>query len=157
MKKGGIAPNTFWRDCDFKSGATLPPGLFNPFCLPPCTRAALLCYSRSPNRQTLAEQLDEPRATINFTLALNRLGSRIRLRARLNLVPSKRAFSYPIFNVVHSASCQALSSVGHHRKGKPNQVKPNIPSSRLSQSLLLSGIYKLWQIKQAFRCVTSKL
>jgi len=58
---------------------------------------------------------------------------------------------------VYSGACQALSSAGHRRKGKTNQVKTNIASSRLPQSLFLSGISQLWQIKKPSRCVVLKL
>lgn len=76
-EEGSIVPNAFWRGNDLKGQAALPPGSLNPFSLPPGATAALLCYSTSPTRQTLVEQLAGQRALTNFTLALNRVGSKV--------------------------------------------------------------------------------
>lgn len=97
-----------------------------------------------------------------------RLSSRVRKTQgkteHTQLVHTNRIFSYHrpprliCFQCGGTVEPVVLSlPAEQHRKGKPNQVKANIALPKFPQSFFLSGMSKLWQIKQLSRCVILKL
>lgn len=152
---------------DSQRQTILPPGSFNPFCMPTSRAVAHLCWSTSHTRLILVGQLAGLRALTVHWLH-TRLGSRVsKTQGKTEhtmLVHTNRIFFLPqttkvyLFSVWFTVEPVGLSPPAEqHRKGKLNQVKANIALPRFPQRFFLSGMSKLWKIKQPSRCAILKL
>lgn len=120
-----------------------------PFALPPGTMAVHLCHRTSPTRQILVEQLAGLRALTNFTLALNRLGSRVsKTQGKTEhtpLVHTSRIFSYwstALFSVWFTVElvrlCLQLGTT--EKENQTGLKKPELPPDSIKVSFCLVSL-----------------